>query len=266
MTTITQNVGGALTATAITASTGFIGDGSQLTNLPTVTLGAANAVVITNGSSQLTTETTLSPVRGGTGGNSSAATGIPHVTAGTWSYSGITSSDLAVGFTVTNAQTTATSANTASAIVARDGSGNFSAGAITSTSLVQTATTVTPNGTTTARSANVQTTNSTATAIVSLTTTNSSVFAMRVIIACINTTDAAPNTGMISYLVKAATSAGGAVTISGLANYSAILDTNVSAVTSTVTSSGSNNLTVNVTGIAAKTIDWLARVETLSQA
>lgn len=265
MTTVSQNVGGSLTATTITASTGFVGDGSLLTNLPAVVLSQPNSVAITDASNILTTETTLSTTRGGTGGNSSAATGIPHVTAGTWSYSGIASSDLAGGFSVTNAQTTATSTNTINTIVSRDASGNFAAGAITSTSLVQSPSTI-AGGTTVVRAANVQTTNATPTAAIALTTANSSVFGMRVMLVCLNSTDPAPNTGMISYLVKAATSGSGTVTISSLTNYSTILDTNVSTVTSTVTSSGSNNITVNVTGIAAKTINWLARVETLSQA
>src|SRR5689334_10042116 len=48
----------------------------------------------------------------------------------------------AVTGVLSNANTTATSANTASAIVARDGSGNFSAGTITAT-LSGTATNVT---------------------------------------------------------------------------------------------------------------------------
>jgi hypothetical protein len=261
------NAGGTIDGTTITASVQFVGNGSGLTNLPagSITLGSPNVPVITNGSSQLTTEATLAAVRGGTGSNSSAATGIAHVTAGAWTYSGIASADLAIGFSVTNAQTTATSANTASTIVARDGSGNFAAGAVTTTSLVQNASNVSPTGVATTRVANVQTTNATPTAILSITTTNNSVYAAIVTLALFDTTDASNNTGVISYLLKAATNGSGTVTIATLANYTTILDANVSTVSATATTSGANNLTLNVVGVVAKNINWMIRTTTLTQ-
>jgi hypothetical protein len=268
MTTTLFNAGGGIQGTTVTATTQFSGSGAGLTNLPAgqITLGAANAAVITDGSSKLTTETTLAPVRGGTGSNSSAATGIPHVTAGTWTYSGITSGDLAGGFSVTNSQTTATSANTANTIVARDSSGNFSASAVNTTSLPQTATQFVTNGTSNMQTANIQTTNTTATPILTFTTANSSVFSAFIMISCVNTTDSTNNTGYISYHIKATTSSAGAVTITGPISQTSILDSNVPSVSSTVTSSGNNNITINVIGISAKNIDWIIRSSTLSQA
>ena len=268
MATVAFNAGGTVTGTTVTATTQFTGPGAGLTSIPgtAITLGAANAAVITNGSSNLSTEASLSPVRGGTGTNSSAATGISHVASGTWTYSGITNADLAGGFTVSNSQTTATSTNTANTIVLRDGSGGFLAGNVNTTVLSQTATQFATNGTSTQQTANVQTTNASPTAILSITTTNSSVFVARVMIACMDTTDPTNNTGAIEYIVKATTASGGAVIVSTLANYTSILDSNVSTAASTVTSTGNNNLTFNVSGVASKNIDWVIKTTTLSQA
>jgi hypothetical protein len=266
MTTSSFNANGNILGDTITANTGFTGNGSQLTNLPIaqITASAPNAVVITDGSSKLTTENQLSTVRGGIGVNSSASTGIPHVSGGTWTFSGIASADLAPGFFVTNAQTTATSNNTPSTIVSRDGSGNFAAGNVTTTVLTQNATQVTPNGIFTKRTANVQTTNTTVTPILTITTSNSSVFMGRVNIAAINTSDASGNTGVIEFIFKATTNSSGVLSISALAAYISILDTNVSGISSTVTSSGNNTIVINVVGVA-KNINWIANVRTLSQ-
>jgi hypothetical protein len=261
---VSFNSNGTISGTIITASTQFTGSGIGITNIPGsgITLSSSNSVVITNGSSNLTTETTLSPIRGGTGTNSSAATGIPHVSGGTWTYSGIVNADLAGGFTVSNAQTTATSNNTPNTIVFRDGSGNFSAGNVTTSVLTQTTT----NGISTEQTANVQTTNASATPILTLATTNSSVFSALVMISCIDTTDSSNNTGTISYFIKASTGSGGAVLISTLASYVSILDSNVSTAASTVSTTGNNNVTFNVSGIVAKNINWIIKVFTLSQA
>jgi hypothetical protein len=66
--------------------------------------------------------------------NAAAATTVGTVTSGTWNATAITDTYLATISTagkVSNSATTATNANTANAIVARDASGNFSAGTIT---------------------------------------------------------------------------------------------------------------------------------------
>jgi hypothetical protein len=66
--------------------------------------------------------------------NTAAATTVGTVTSGTWNATAITDTYLATISTagkVSNSATTATNANTANAIVARDASGNFSAGTIT---------------------------------------------------------------------------------------------------------------------------------------
>ena len=61
-------------------------------------------------------------------------TQVGTITLGTWNGTAITDTYLAqitTGGKVANSATTATNLNTASAIVARDGSGNFTAGTIT---------------------------------------------------------------------------------------------------------------------------------------
>jgi hypothetical protein len=97
----------------------------------------------------------VTAANGGTGQDSSAWSGIPHVSGGTWSASAIVNADIdaAAGIVdtklatistagkVSNSATTATDANTNSAIVARDGSGNFSASTATLTGLAVNGTT-----------------------------------------------------------------------------------------------------------------------------
>ncbi len=109
-----------------TSTPGFVGDGSGLTNLPAsqITLNNPDYAVITNGSSQLTTEQYLSTVRGGTGVNSSAFTGVAKVNAGTWSASAVTGSDIA--------SATITGSNIAAATIAGS---NISAATITGSNI-----------------------------------------------------------------------------------------------------------------------------------
>jgi hypothetical protein len=103
--TFTVNAQGQLTAAA---STAIAINGNQITS------GTVGSAYIT--------------------GSYTGITGVGTLTAGTWNASAITDIYLATISTagkVSNSATTATSANTASAIVARDSSGNFTAGTIT---------------------------------------------------------------------------------------------------------------------------------------
>jgi len=112
-TTLTGYVKGSGTS-ALTASTTI--PSTDITGLGTMAAQNANSVAITGGAIDGTTvgATTAATVRGTT---------ITATTQFTGSGAGLTS--------IPNSATTATSANTASAIVARDASGNFSAGTIT---------------------------------------------------------------------------------------------------------------------------------------
>lgn len=107
--------------------------------------GSNNHVIVNDGSGVMVSQAQLSVFRGGTGIDTSVSSGVAKVAAGTWSVSSIVDADVAVGAAivdtklatistagkVSNSATTATNANTASTIVSRDGSGNFSAGTIT---------------------------------------------------------------------------------------------------------------------------------------
>ena len=114
-TTLTGYVYGNGTST-MTASTTI--PSTAITGLGTMAAQNANSVAITGGTIDGASvgATTASTVRGTT---------ITATTQFTGSGAGLTS--------IPNSATTATNANTANAIVARDGSGNFSAGTITAT-------------------------------------------------------------------------------------------------------------------------------------
>lgn len=333
MSTTTGILGNApITTTKFVASgtPGFSGDGSGLTNLPAsgITLSNPNFAVITNGSSQLTTEQFLSTVRGGTGVNSSAFTGVAKVAAGVWTASQVTSSDIAsatilgsniasaaitgtniasaaitgsniANSTITNANivpatitgasiasatitstnigvagvsnanlatlstaglvsnsaTTATNANTASAIVARDASGNFIASNVTVTQLVESPN---ANGQFTIQSAFVTTANATPTTLLSLATVSAGTHGTSYLITVdisLGDVTGGVNTGSYQFQFKVK-NIGGTLTISSLINDITILDGGLTATTVTVTSSSANVL-VQVTGIAATSINWI---------
>jgi hypothetical protein len=106
----------------------------------------------------------------GSGVTGSSLTQVGTITSGTWQGTQITDTYLATISTagkVSNSATTATNANTASAIVARDASGNFSAGTITAA--------LTGNAST-ATSATSATTATTATNIVATEQTTGTIF------------------------------------------------------------------------------------------
>jgi len=98
MTTVTQTFNGAVTANS------FSGVGSALTNLTraNIATGTANHVLINGAGGALSSEAQLSTVRGGTGLDTSASTGLVRITAGTW----------ASGYQIVDADVNATAAIT----------------------------------------------------------------------------------------------------------------------------------------------------------
>lgn len=83
MATTTTTITGNVTATGNLTGTFLYGDGSNI-NLP----GANGHVAIYDVvSSNLSSEAALATTRGGTGADTSAATGFAYVTGGTWSFS-----------------------------------------------------------------------------------------------------------------------------------------------------------------------------------
>jgi hypothetical protein len=332
-----------------TSTPGFTGDGSGLTNVSAtnVTLNNPNYAVITDGSSQLTTEQFLSNVRGGTGADSSAFSGVAKVNTGTWSASLITNSDItpatitgasiasatitgsniasgtvtgtnigantitnsnitaatitgasiasatvtgsniasatvtgsniasatitgtniasntipdsslqtiSTAGKVSNSATTATNLNTASAIVARDASGNFSAGNVTTTQLTQLPN---ANAQSSIQSAFVATSNATATTLFTLATVSAGTHGTTYLINCnvsLGDVTGGVNTGTYQFQFKVK-NIGGTLTLSSIISNTTILDGTLTNTAVSVSSSSANAL-VQVTGIAATTINW----------
>lgn len=303
-----------------TLSPGFYGDGSGLTNITAsqIILDNPNYAVITNASSELTTEQYLSTVRGGTSVDSSSFTGVAKVNSGVWSASEVTGSDIATetitgsniasatvtgsniatetitgtniaSATVTgsnianttitdaniatnagivdtklatissvgkvaNTATTATSANTANAIVSRDSDGNFTASAITTTQITQL-----PNADaqTTIQSSYVSTTNATPTTLFTLATVSAGSHGTTYLVTCnvsLGDVTGGTNTGTYQFQFKVK-NIGGTLTLSTIINNISILDGTLTNTAVSITNSSENAL-VQVTGIAATTINW----------
>lgn len=92
MTTYSETFAGSVTAVS------FFGSGSGLTGITRANLnaGTPNYIVFNNASTgDMDEEQFVLNTQGGTGGDSSAATGIAHITAGVWSYSEIVNADVA---------------------------------------------------------------------------------------------------------------------------------------------------------------------------
>lgn len=106
-------------------ATTYTGQGTGLTQVPRTALQTStpNTLVINNGVGNLATVATLSPALGGTGIDTSAATGIPKITAGTWSSGTIVNADVGSGAAIAR---TKLANGTASHVVINDGSGQMS--------------------------------------------------------------------------------------------------------------------------------------------
>ena len=233
-------IGTSFTATEVP---GFIGDGSALTNVPSssIILNNPNYAVITDGTNNLTTEQFLAPVRGGFGLNPTTLSGSVVVTAGV------------IG------SVPVSNINTASSIVQRDASGNFSAGNVTVTTLTETPN---PNGLYTLRSAYVATVNTTATPLFTLATTsggtNGTAYLINAFISLGNVTTGL-DTGTFTFQFKAK-NIGGTLTLSNIVNQISILDTGLILATVSV-ATATTNVLIQVTGIAATTIQWCGKFD-----
>jgi hypothetical protein len=93
--------------------------------------GTPNQIVVNDGFGNLSSEAQVGAAQGGTGGDSSAQTGIAHVVSGTWSYSQIVNADISNTAAIAR---TKLATGTPNQVVINDGSGNLSSEAQVSTS------------------------------------------------------------------------------------------------------------------------------------
>lgn len=237
--------GAAMSGTSFTASStpGFNGDGSGLTNLSStsITLSNPNYAVITNGSSKLATEQFLATSRGGFGINPTTLNGAVVVSGGV------------IG------NLPYTNANTATTLVERDASGNFSANNVTVTQLTESPN---ANGQFSIQSAYVSTANATATTLFSLATssggTHGTSYYIVAEITLGNNTNGT-DTGSYQFQFKAK-NLNGTVTVSSIVNQISILDASLTT-TSVSVSVSTTNVLVQVTGVAATTIPWCGKFD-----
>lgn len=89
-----------------------------------IAAGSPSHVVVNDGAGALSSQATLSTALGGTGINSSALTGIPHIASGTWSASAIVNADISASAAITRSKLTTGSADY---VLINDGTGAMSA-------------------------------------------------------------------------------------------------------------------------------------------
>ena len=225
-----------------------------------IATGTANQIVVNNGSGALSSVAQITPSQGGTGIDLSGVTGPALV-----SVTGGVVSTVNYG-----------TAATGSTVVLRNGSGGFSAGPITTTSITSggalslggtsvnfNTAPVTFNPTTisgsltTMLAADVQTTNTTATTLFTIATastgTHGTTYMLKVQIA-LGDASGGVNTASYNFMFQAK-NIGGTVTVSALVGYISVTEGTLSGTSVTATSSSANVL-VQVNGLAATNINW----------
>ena len=213
-------------------------------------VGAANAVVINDGLGVMTAEAQLGAARGGTGTNSSAATGIAHVSAGAWSYSPIVASDIGTLSSITVGTINAL----ADLTLAPVGNIVFSAPTIQPASGLA-------GGASASYSTNLQTASNVPAALWSIAPATNSVLTVRAEIALVDTVST--DSGSYVFAFKAVNLAG-VVTVSAAILSGSILD-GTTAATSVLPGSAGATAVVNVTGVAGSAVKWVGRFDVVSQ-
>lgn len=276
---------GAISATShLTNNLGGTGiDSSNLTGIAKISAGTwsastINAADITNNtitSSQIASSTIIgSNIASATVTGSNIASGTVtglNIASNTITGSNIASNTipnsalvtLTTAGLVSNSATTATSANTANSIVARDGNGNINVGTVTNTQLLQQ-----PNAYANyiVRSAYAQTTDATVTTLYSFATSSNNAYTFSVIITAVVVSSSSQSKSSQSnqiglsasyqFLVKV-NNIGGTLTLSNITNLSSIVDIGflLSGISVSTTSSNTN-VNIQVTGITSTTIRW----------
>lgn len=207
--------------------------------------GTADQVVINSAAGVMTSEAQLSPLRGGTGQNFSASSGIIVVSAGTFSATHNVSLNSVTSDINTNL--TLTSQGTGNVVIA-SGGGSVTYG---SAKLIG-VTNATPLAQTVEYGGYLQTTNATPTTILSIATSTDTAYSVQFRAAIYGTTS--NNTALRGGLFKGK-NVTGTLTVSSISSSTSISDFGFFAPAITVSTSGLN-ITVLATGIAATTINW----------
>lgn len=225
----------------------------------TVSVGLPNQVIINDPFGVLVGENQLATVRGGTGQNSSAATGVAKVTAGIWSFAPLTDADFG---TITNLTVTQLTANTIVSpgdltITPAGGDVFFGPTTIHQSAVAGSDTAV--------YTTHVTTTNGLTTQLFILTTTsgtNGTVYTINSTISLGDTTGGV-DTGTYTFVGKAKNLLG-VTSVSGMMQVGSILDGVLAGTSIGFIASGAG-IRVRITGLAATTIQWTGRFEVTSQ-
>jgi hypothetical protein len=225
----------------------------------TVSVGLPNQVIINDPFGVLAGENQLATVRGGTGQNSSAATGVAKVTAGVWSFAPLTAADFGViaNMTVTTL-TTNTIISPGDLTITPAGGDVFFGPTIIHQSVVAGSDSV-------IYTAQATTVNNITTQLFILTTTSGPKGTVYTINSTISLGDATGGTDTGTYtFVGKGKNLLGVVSVSGMMQSGSILD-GVLAGTSIGFIASGTGIRVRITGLAATTIQWTGRFEVTSQ-
>jgi hypothetical protein len=226
----------------------------------TVSVGSPNDVIINDSLGVLSSEPQLAPMRGGTGANSSIATGIAKVNTGTWTFGTISDSDIGTLTNLSAANITTSNISSVGTLSLAPGNGNISY-----TGALHSVPSGIAGGSCSSYAVNLTTTNAAATTLFTLPTvsgTKGTVYTIRGTVSLGDTTGGA-NTGSYTFTCKGKNLLG-AVSVSTLMQQGSILDDTLSGTTVAVDVQ-TTNIRVRVTGLAATSINWIGKFEIVSQ-
>lgn len=206
--------------------------------------GSANAVVINNVSGIMTTEAQLAPVRGGTGLNTSASTGVAQVSAGTWSVGTINASQIGSLSSITVGQI-----NPVASTITVSGGLIHTASGTAGGSWQRYVGATTTVGNTTANA-------------VSIPTETNSAYMIRYTAVGFDTTGGTAT--MMQTAICKVKNIAGVLTVSGDLQNAATRDVGLASTSVSVVASGTN-IIIQVSGQAGRTLSWSASGELLAK-
>lgn len=221
-----------------------------------IRVGAPNDVIINDNTGSLTGEVHLATVRGGTGINTSASTGVAKVASGVWSVAPIIDSDFGAINNFQANQITTQTITSVSDLTIIPGSGNL----ILSNTVLHQKPSSNPGTDSLTCAANIITSNNTPTIFFSLSTVATTVYSINATISLI---DSDANGGTYTFIFNGK-NVSGTVTTNNLTQVGKILDGDLYTTNITASVVGSS-IVIYVTGITSRTIKWAGRLDIISQ-